>query len=93
MTTKDAVPPALVWKHDFLSLHDAIMSLQGRYLQWGVDYTPPSEAPENGNTAKLLHYHLDRCRELLWAEMQGGLDAEYQDEVDALTKTTTPIPE
>jgi len=37
-----------------------------------------------GNVTRLLRYHLTRSRELLWAEVNGGLDEECQAEIDRL---------
>jgi len=62
----------LRWKHDFLRLSDDIEAFQQKYPVFG-------EA-----VSRLMHYHLDRARELLWAEVNGGLNEEYQDEADKL---------
>lgn len=66
------------WKSDFLELEDGIEKFQKKYDTHLAD--------DQGNVARLLNYHLDRCRELLWAEINGGLDEEYQDEVDSLAE-------
>jgi hypothetical protein len=62
------------WKHDYLHLEDEIEAFQQRRL--GGDQTE--------NVAKLLDHYLDRCRELLWAEVNGGLEETYDEEVKSL---------
>ena len=69
------LPYPIAWKRAYLALSDAIARFQ-------QDWLPPSES--RGNVTRLLDYHLTRSQELLWSEVNGGLDEEYQAEVDAL---------
>lgn len=71
--TEEVSPNAL--KHDFLQLEDAIRAFVERRLK-GVE----------GNVGRLLAYHLARSGELLWAEVQGGLEDIYATEAALLTE-------
>lgn len=93
MTPPTIVPYPIAWKRAYLSLSEAIESFQQDWLQWPVNFQPPPEDPARGNVARLLVYHLTRSRELLWAEVNGGLDDEYQSEMDALAKESPSTPE
>lgn len=60
-------------KSDYLELASAIRAFRGKH-------------PRRGNQPvhKLLHYHLYCSTELLLAEVNGGLDSEYEDEAKDL---------
>lgn len=73
------------WKNDFLMLEDNIDAFIKKHLPVSaLDFVPPPDNPSQGNVGLLLHYHLLRVTELLWAEIQGNLEESYQDEIDAL---------
>ena len=74
----------LQWKREYLALSDTIEDFQKKRLAGIEDFQPPVEDLSQGNISKLLNYHLDRCKELMWAQVNGGLDNHYQAEVDAL---------
>jgi hypothetical protein len=85
MTESDQeVPYPIAWKRAYLRLSAEIEAFQHEWLHWEMTFTPPPEEPWQGNVVRLLAYHLTRSRELLWAEVNGGLDEEYQSEADAL---------
>lgn len=87
MPNTSNLPDPIYWKHEFLTLSAAIERFQQEHLPNVVEFRPPADDPSQGNVSRLLNYHLARCRELLWSEVNGGLDETYQDEVDALEQT------
>lgn len=72
----------MCWKHSYLQLANAIKGFteSGSFAMVRNHFTDL----EQGNIARLLQYHLDRSRELLIAEVNGGLEELYQDEADRL---------
>lgn len=67
------------WKHEYLKLNRDIETFISKWLtvEIGIDSI-------DGNVYNLLQYHLNRCCELLIAEVNGGLHEEYQHEVNNL---------
>jgi hypothetical protein len=63
------------WKHDYLTLEDTIEA----FIKKRLDPVGSKE-----NVARLLRYHLEKSRELLYAEVNGGLEEEYQEEANDL---------
>jgi hypothetical protein len=64
------------WKHDFLDFESTIGTFEVQLIEYLDKF------PEEGNVIRLLRFHLAKTRELLWAEINGGLDEQYQYEVD-----------
>lgn len=62
------------WKNDYLELESQIEEFIKKRI-------PDSDYGDQ-NVGRLLRYHLNRAKELLWAEVNGGLDEEYQAEID-----------
>jgi hypothetical protein len=71
------------WKHDYMELEDVIEQFQEKYLN-SDKLDPKQSTSEPRNIAILLNHYLDRCKELLWAEVNGGLEELYQEEVDEM---------
>ena len=90
---EDKVPYPIAWKRAYLALKQTIEDFQREWLQWPLTFKPSAEEPWQGNVARLLVYHLTRSRELLWAEVNGGLDEEYQSEMDALNRQAWTLDE
>lgn len=80
----DQLPDTIQWKQDYLGLKDAIEKFQKRHMTGISEYRPPISDPSQGNVGRLLSYHLGRCREFLLAEINGGLDENYQDEANVM---------
>lgn len=70
------------WKTEYLALSNQIEEFQKCQLNMGENFEPPLDDPFQGNVGRLLHHYLNCCREMLWAEVNGGLDEEYQEEID-----------
>lgn len=72
-----AKPPFDVyWKHDYLDLMEKIEAFEKKRLK--------GDPKTYENVGKLLYYHCQKARELLWAEVNGGLEEEYQEEADKI---------
>ncbi len=82
----EELPPTIEWKRDYLALSNQIEEFQKRHLTNLINWTPPIENPSQGNVGRLLQYYLNYCREMLWAEVNGGLDEDYQEEIDEISK-------